>query len=65
MARPRKEEGERTTQVSFRMPEAMAKQFDEIAAKMGASMGITVSRTAVVLKALREWLDKETHKKSR
>jgi hypothetical protein len=65
VTRPRNDKGAGTVQVSFRMPEDMARQIDQVAEKLAALTGVSITRTAVVLKALREWLEKEGHKKTR
>jgi hypothetical protein len=56
----RKKSDEKTVPVSFRMPEAMAKSLDAIVAKKSAQAGgVEITRTQVILLALREWLDEQ------
>lgn len=44
-------------QVSFRIPDSMAKAIDAVAEKKSeAAGGVPITRTQVVLLALREWL---------
>ena len=58
MPRPRKDaDREATVQVSFRIPDSMAKAIDAVAEKKSeAAGGVPITRTQVVLLALREWL---------
>lgn len=64
MPRPRKDaERETTVQVSFRIPDSMAKAIDSVAEKKSvAAGGVPITRTQVVLLALREWLAEQGFK---
>lgn len=48
---------EETEQVSFRVPKSSIRRIDEVAAKKSKAAGVTITRTQVVLLALREWLE--------